>query len=65
MSAGILKIHDGQRLLVRRLSRIVGRGHIFTDPFTLNAHVTDATNWRLRLPLAVVRPTLRATRCQR
>jgi FAD/FMN-containing dehydrogenase len=27
------------------------------DPFTLNAHVTDATNWRLCLPLAVVRPS--------
>jgi FAD/FMN-containing dehydrogenase/Fe-S oxidoreductase len=55
--AGIRRIRDGQRLIRRRLSALIGRKNIFTDPFTLNAHVTDATNWRLCLPLAVVRPT--------
>jgi FAD/FMN-containing dehydrogenase/Fe-S oxidoreductase len=58
--AGIRRIRDAQRLIGRRLASIVGRRHIFTDPFTLNAHVTDATNWRLCLPLAVVRPTCEA-----
>ena len=58
--AGIRQIRDGQRLIHRRLAPVVGREHVFTDPFTLNAHVTDATNWRLCLPLAVVRPTREA-----
>jgi FAD/FMN-containing dehydrogenase/Fe-S oxidoreductase len=58
--AGIRQIRDGQRLIRRRLAPIVGRENIFCDPFTLNAHVTDATNWRLCLPLAVVRPTREA-----
>jgi hypothetical protein len=55
--AEIRHIRDGQRQILRRLAPVVGRKNIFTDPFTLNAHVTDATNWRLCLPLAVVRPT--------
>ena len=46
-----------QRLIHKRLASVIGAENIFTDPFTLNAHVTDATNWRLHLPLAVVRPT--------
>jgi FAD/FMN-containing dehydrogenase/Fe-S oxidoreductase len=54
---GIRQIRDGQRRIVRRLAGIVGRDNIFTDPFTLNAHATDATNWRFCLPVAVVRPT--------
>ncbi len=55
--AGIRRIRDGQRHIFRRLAPVIGRKNIFTDPFTLNAHVTDAANWRLCLPLAVVRPT--------
>ena len=54
--AAIRQIRDGQREVFRRLAPVVGRENVFTDPFTLNAHVTDATNWRLCLPLAVVRP---------
>lgn len=53
----IRQIRDAQRHLCRKLSPVIGRGNIFTDPFTINAHVTDATNWRLCLPLAVIRPT--------
>ncbi len=59
-NAGIRQIRDGQRQLRRRLAPVIGRNHIHTDPFTLNAHATDATNWRLCLPLAVVRPTREA-----
>jgi FAD/FMN-containing dehydrogenase len=54
---GIRQIRDAQRLAVRHLAGIVGRANIFTNPFAINAHVTDATNWRLCLPVAVVRPT--------
>ncbi|BBO84168.1 oxidoreductase [Desulfosarcina ovata subsp. sediminis] len=55
--AGIRQIRDSQRRIVRRLAPLIGRRNIFTDPFSINAHVTDATNWRLSLPLAVARPT--------
>ena len=40
----------------RHLGPIVGDQNVFFDPFTLMAHATDATNWRLHLPVAVVRP---------
>lgn len=36
---------------------IVGRENICFDPFTLISHATDATDWRLCLPLAVVYPS--------
>ncbi|MFL5263809.1 MAG: DUF3683 domain-containing protein, partial [Anaeromyxobacteraceae bacterium] len=36
---------------------IVGKDNVRTDPFTLVAHATDATDWRLHLPVAVVTPT--------
>ncbi len=39
-----------------QLGAIVGEANVFFDPFTLNAHVTDATDWRLYPPIAVVRP---------
>jgi FAD/FMN-containing dehydrogenase/Fe-S oxidoreductase len=39
-----------------RLGAIVGQQNIFFDPFTLAAHATDATDWRLHLPVAVICP---------
>jgi FAD/FMN-containing dehydrogenase/Fe-S oxidoreductase len=39
---------------------IVGAENVRTDPFTLVAHATDATDWRLHLPVAVVTPTAEA-----
>jgi FAD/FMN-containing dehydrogenase/Fe-S oxidoreductase len=39
-----------------RLGAIVGEQNIFFDPFTLAAHATDATDWRLHLPVAVIYP---------
>lgn len=42
--------------LRRELGAIVGGRNIRFDPFTLVAHATDATDWRLHLPLAVVMP---------
>ncbi len=40
----------------RELASIVGSHNVLFDPFTLVAHATDATDWRLHLPLAVVTP---------
>ncbi|KJS28894.1 MAG: FAD-linked oxidase [Desulfatitalea sp. BRH_c12] len=38
------------------LGAISGEQNVFFDPFTLAAHATDATDWRLHLPVAVVCP---------
>lgn len=38
------------------LAPIVGAANVQFDPFTRVAHATDATDWRLHLPFAVVRP---------
>ena len=46
-----------ERARIRQaLGAVVGRQNVFFDPFTLAAHATDATDWRLHLPLAVVCP---------
>ena len=45
-----------RRRLKRELGSIVGTRNVLFDPFTLVAHATDATDWRLHLPLAVVMP---------
>ncbi|MBU2643255.1 DUF3683 domain-containing protein [bacterium] len=42
--------------LRRTLGAIVGRENIFFDPLSLISHATDATDWRLHLPLAVILP---------
>jgi FAD/FMN-containing dehydrogenase/Fe-S oxidoreductase len=39
------------------LGEIVGADDVRFDPFTLVSHATDATDWRLHLPLAVVTPS--------
>jgi FAD/FMN-containing dehydrogenase/Fe-S oxidoreductase len=46
---------ERQRILAR-LAPIVGRDNILFDPFTLVSHSTDATDWRLHLPVGVVMP---------
>lgn len=46
--------HRGR--LQKQLGAIVGDENVFFDPFTLIAHATDATDWRLHLPVAVVCP---------
>jgi len=47
---------ERQRIL-GALSPVVGRENVLFDPFTLVSHATDATDWRLHLPVAVVMPT--------
>ncbi len=48
---------DLQARVRRALGAVVGRENVLLDPFTLVSHATDATDWRLHLPLAVVTPT--------
>jgi FAD/FMN-containing dehydrogenase/Fe-S oxidoreductase len=38
------------------LGAVAGKNNVHFDPFTLVAHATDATDWRLHLPAAVVTP---------
>ncbi len=46
-----------RRVQIRqKLGTVVGDQNVFFDPFSLAAHATDATDWRLYLPVAVVRP---------
>ncbi len=40
----------------KKLGAIIGRDNVCFDPFSLMSHATDATDWRLYLPLAVLRP---------
>lgn len=42
--------------IARVLGNIVGKENVYFDPFTINSHATDATDWRMCLPSAVVRP---------
>ena len=45
-----------RRRMARELGAVVGKGGVLFDPFTLVSHATDATDWRLHLPVAVVMP---------
>jgi FAD/FMN-containing dehydrogenase/Fe-S oxidoreductase len=47
-----------RRRLVGALGAIVGRENVLLDPFTIVSHATDATDWRLHLPVAVTMPEL-------
>ncbi|MBM3162257.1 MAG: DUF3683 domain-containing protein [Chlorobi bacterium] len=46
-----------RRRLKRELGAVVGVKNVLFDPFSLAAHATDATDWRLHLPVAVVTPS--------
>ncbi len=47
----------GLRARIRRvLGSIIGEENVLFDPFALISHVTDATDWRLYMPAAVVFP---------
>ena len=50
------KTPDLRRRLKRELGAVVGAKNVLFDPFSLAAHATDATDWRLHLPSAVVTP---------
>ncbi|MBU1139385.1 MAG: DUF3683 domain-containing protein, partial [Proteobacteria bacterium] len=52
----IAKISATRTQLLKKLGAIIGKENVRFDPFTLISHATDATDWRLFLPLAVLRP---------
>ncbi|MDR0478163.1 MAG: DUF3683 domain-containing protein [Desulfobulbaceae bacterium] len=43
--------------LNRYLGPIIGKENISFDPFSLISHATDATDWRLWMPVAILRPS--------
>ena len=45
-----------RRRLKRDLGAVVGSRNVLFDPFALVSHATDATDWRLHLPVAVAMP---------
>jgi FAD/FMN-containing dehydrogenase/Fe-S oxidoreductase len=45
-----------RRRMTRELGAIVGKDNVLFDPFTIVSHATDATDWRLHLPVAVIMP---------
>ena len=45
-----------QARLKASLGAVVGAANVHTDPFALVSHATDATDWRLHLPVAVAFP---------
>ena len=47
---------DLRARIKRELAPIVGAANVLFDPFSLVSHATDATDWRLYLPLAVITP---------
>jgi FAD/FMN-containing dehydrogenase/Fe-S oxidoreductase len=47
---------DLRNRMKRDLGAIVGASNVLFDPFSLVSHATDATDWRLYLPIAVVTP---------
>jgi FAD/FMN-containing dehydrogenase/Fe-S oxidoreductase len=59
----IVQIHSTpkrQSELKSVLGAVVGKDNVLCDPFSLISHATDATDWRLFLPLAVVFPVTEA-----
>ncbi|MFZ5569055.1 MAG: DUF3683 domain-containing protein [Thermodesulfobacteriota bacterium] len=45
---------------IKKLGAVIGEDNVCFDPFSLNSHITDATDWRLHVPFAVARPTMEA-----
>ncbi len=60
LSAELARVGRLRIRITQRLGAVVGESNIFFDPFSLAAHATDATDWRLHLPLAVVCPCTEA-----
>jgi hypothetical protein len=46
-----------QTKIRKRLGVIIGSDNVCFDPFSVISHATDATDWRLYLPVAVLRPS--------
>ncbi|HNO22304.1 MAG TPA: DUF3683 domain-containing protein, partial [Leptospiraceae bacterium] len=57
LRADIKETVHRQETVRKEFSPICGKENIFFDPFTVISHSTDATDWRLHLPFAVLRPS--------
>jgi FAD/FMN-containing dehydrogenase/Fe-S oxidoreductase len=57
LEASLSSIREKRGRIHRTLGAIIGESNVCFDPFSLISHATDATDWRLYLPLAVVYPT--------
>jgi FAD/FMN-containing dehydrogenase/Fe-S oxidoreductase len=54
---GALQAVPAQRKRIRSaLGAVIGPENVSFEPFALVSHATDATDWRLHLPIAVARP---------
>lgn len=47
---------EQRKRIQKALGAVVGVANVLFDPFSLVSHATDATDWRLYLPAAVVTP---------
>ncbi len=47
---------DTKKRILKYLGPVIGRDNIYFDPFNIIAHATDATDWRLHTPIAILRP---------
>ena len=56
LAAELAAVSQLRNRIRRQAGEIVGTSNIFIDPFTLAAHATDATDWRMHLPVAVICP---------
>ncbi len=56
LQADIDRFHHRKNRIIRLLSPIVGKKNIYFDAFNICAHATDATDWRLYMPAAILRP---------
>ncbi len=45
-----------RRRMKKELGAVIGVDNVLVDPFSFVSHATDATDWRLYLPVAVVMP---------
>jgi FAD/FMN-containing dehydrogenase/Fe-S oxidoreductase len=57
LEIALFSIPEKRRLIHRTIGAIIGGNNVCFDPFSLISHATDATDWRLYLPVAVVYPT--------
>ncbi len=56
LRSGLEHAKARQASIRKELGAVVGADNVCMDPFVLISHATDATDWRLFLPVAVVRP---------
>uniref|UniRef100_B3EIZ5 FAD linked oxidase domain protein n=1 Tax=Chlorobium phaeobacteroides (strain BS1) TaxID=331678 RepID=B3EIZ5_CHLPB len=54
--AEVDQVPEFRRRLKRELGAVVGLKNVLFDPFSIVSHATDATDWRLHLPVAVITP---------